>query len=214
MVHRDRELKRQALPLRDELGRKPIELKMYTYDHRSRLAFDLRDQLHEEHSMFDASRYLKGPTLAAIEPKAVFYYQRHQAWELRVKDADTAVKIAARAHKDLVSKTKLTAADQHFHHRKLYVSYPDGVVEHDGLPEAKRNTEKADLKYKILLKGEETFGKRGVKLTGAEGAYKLAILPVRKELRGKFSGGAFSAATLQELDQKLDDAIGKVQHLL
>ena len=177
-----------------------------------RTASEVRDSLHEEPEMLDASRYLEHTT--ELDPKAIFYYRKNQAWELRVSNAATASKIAKRAHHDLVSKAKLTSSDHFFHHRKLYVSYPGGYVEQDGLAETKRDTGRADLKRKILSKGEAVFGSHGVKLSGSDGAYKLAILPVRKEFRGKFSMTNVSASTLVELDQMLDKAINKVKGFL
>ena len=164
--------------------------------------------------MLDASRYLKSSILSSLSPAAVFYYQRHQAWELKVVDRETADKIANRAHKDLLPKTRLTASDQYLHHRKLYVSYPGGSIEREGVPEKQRSTEKSDLKRQVLRKGEDTFGPRGIRLSGSEGAYKLTLLPVRKEFRGRFPTAQVSAATLEELDRLLDVAIAKVEPLL
>jgi hypothetical protein len=164
--------------------------------------------------LLDASRLLKPRTLAIIDPKAIFYYRKSRAWELRVSNEATARKVVKIGHADLVGKTKLTASDPFFHHLELFVSYPEGFLQADGLAETKRDTEAADLKRAILQKGKEVFGPKGVKLTGHDGAYLLAILPTRPEFRGKFSPQRVTAGSLEEIQKLLDAASEKVQSLL
>lgn len=49
---------------------------MYSYNRRT--ASEVRDILHEEPSMLDASRYLENTTLSELDPAAIFYYRKHQ----------------------------------------------------------------------------------------------------------------------------------------
>jgi len=164
--------------------------------------------------MLDATRLLKPRTLAAIDPQVVFYYQRSRAWELRTSSESIAQKVVAKAQADLIPKTKLTASDPYLHQLELYVSYPGGFVQAGGLAEKKRETGKADLKHKILLRGQEVFGKAGIRLSGGEGAYVLKVLPARREFRGKFPAAQVTAPTLEALSELLEKAIAKVQPLL
>lgn len=176
---------------------------------------DVRRELGEEPTMLDASRLVTPPGLRGVdEPAAVYYFQRARAWMLKTSDEGAARRVAAQAHKKLVGKRSLTASDPFLHHMPLYVAYPGGYVKAAGLPEKKRETSKADAKHRILRKGKDTFGARGVKLTGSEGAYRLEIRPARKEFRGKFGATAVTAPTLDEIEKKLDGAIEKVEALL
>ena len=52
--------------------------------------------------------------------------------------SDAAENVARRAHKNLVAKRSLTAAEPYLHHLKLYVAYPGGYVTHPGLPDRGR----------------------------------------------------------------------------
>ena len=134
-----------------------------------------------------------------------------------VTDVDSksaAERIGRTVQKNLVPKTKLMAADPYLHHIPLYVTYKDGFAKLDGEEEKPKDTTKSDAKHKLLLKGKDTFGEKGVKLTGGEGEYTLEILPVRKEFRGKFRASKVTAPTLEALSAKLDEAIDKVSQFL
>jgi hypothetical protein len=176
---------------------------------------DVRLELGEEPYILDASRLLAPAVLKNMEqPPAVYHFVRNQVWVLKTVDERTAALVAAKAHKGLIGKRSLTASDPFFHHKTLYVAYPGGHIKVEGPPEKARETKKADLKHHILRKAKGTFGARGAKLSGAEGAYAIQVLPVRKEFRGKFSAALFRAPTLEGIEQKLDEAIEKVQVFL
>lgn len=175
---------------------------------------DVRDYLREERQMLDATRLLKPRTLGVIEGDVVYYYRRSRAWEIRVRDKATAEKVVTKAQADLIPKSKLEASDPYLHQLELYVSYPGGFVQASGLVEKKRDTGKADAKRQILLRGQEVFGKAGIRLSGSEGAYVLRIVPARKEFRGKFRPSEVTAPTLEKLSELLETAISKVQALL
>ena len=174
---------------------------------------DVRQELGEEPMLLDATRLLSPAVVRDIEPKGVFFFQRNRAWMLRT-DEHLAERVARSAHKGLVGKRSLTAADPFLHHRTLYVAYPGGYIKVEGPPEKARDTEKSDKKYKILFKGKDVFGSQGVKLSGSEGSYTLELLPARKEFRGKFRATKITVATLEEVEKKLDEAIDKVAVLL
>lgn len=176
---------------------------------------DVRRELQEEHSMLDASRLLTPAGLQGVDvPEAVYYFPRTRAWMLKTSDENTARRVAERAHKKLIGKPSLTAADPFLHHIPLYVAYPGGYVKVAGLPEKVRETGKADAKHRIMLKGKDVFGPRGVKLRGSEGDYRLELLPTRREFRDKFRAATVTAPTLEEIESKLDEAINKVSTLL
>lgn len=173
----------------------------------------VRQELREEPSLLDATRLLAPAIVQDIEPKGVYYFPRNRAWMLQT-DEHSAERVARRAHGGLVGKKSLTAADPYLHHLTLYVAHPGGYIKVEGPPEKARDTEKSDKKYKILSKGKHTFGSQGIKLSGSEGSYTLEILPALKEFRGKFRAAKFTAPTLDEIEQKLDEAIDKVSVLL
>lgn len=175
------------------------------------IGLDVEKLLGETPMSLAAERLLTPAGLRGVLQGTVFFFRKKQSWMLRTPDEQTARQVARRAHKNLVGKRSLTASDPFLHHLTLYVAYPGGYVKVDGPPEKARDSEKLDAKYRITQKGKETFGARGVSLSGSEGKYMLVLTPTVKSLRGS-KRVQLLAPTLEELEQKLDDVIEDINH--
>jgi hypothetical protein len=171
--------------------------------------------LKEEPSLLDATKLVKPAGLRVIGREVISYFRRNKAWLFETHEASksSAERAGKVAQANLISKTILTASDPYLHQLDLYVTYQDGWVKLEGILEKPKNTEKADLKHKILLAGKAVFGERGIKISGGEGNYTLELLPVRKELRGKVRPAKVSAETLEGIQELLDKAIKGVSPL-
>jgi hypothetical protein len=172
--------------------------------------------LGEIPEMRDATRFVKPAGLRYLSPPAIYFFKRARAWMIDEHDMDEeeAESIGLRVQRNLVGKKSLTAADPYLAPLRLFVVFNGGYIELPGEAEKARDTTTSDLKHKILFHGQEVFGKQGCQLDGHEGAYRLKILPSRREFRGKFPAAEVRAATLDEIWANLSKAIEQVSHLL
>lgn len=175
----------------------------------------LEKRLGEYGSMLDASKLLKPSGVSECQDKAIRHYRRSRAWAVKsnAKTKAEAERIGKKLQANLIGKNSLDASQVFLHHLTLYVTYEDGFVEVDPLPEVARDTSKSDLKFQILREAKEIFGNRGVSLSGHEGAYELKLLPYAAKLRGKFRETTIRAKTLEEIQEHLKRAIELVSRL-
>ena len=180
---------------------------------------DLEDRLGEYAEMIDASRLIKpSGRRGLLSPDVIYRFRRSGAWLVQADtdDADKAIEIGKRVRKNLVSKRALMAADPFFHDKTLYVEYGDNTIDL-GVEEKPVRVasapNKSDERSRILDKGRAVFGANGVKITGHEGAYTLAVIPALAKFRRVFSTTTTHAATLAELEARLDKVIATVSAL-
>lgn len=176
--------------------------------------FDLENQLGEMGQMLDATRLVKPAGLRGLVQSVIYQFRRNAAWLVQADttDADKAIEIGKRVRKNLISKRALTAADPFFHDKTLYVEYGDNTVDLgvEEKPVRAPTVNKSDERGRILDKGRAVFGQNGVKLTGHDGAYTLAVIPALAKFRRVFSTTTTSAATLDEIEARLDRVIAQV----
>ena len=180
---------------------------------------DLEDRLGEYAEMIDASRLIKpSGRRGLLSPDVIYRFRRSGAWLVQADtdDADKAIEIGKRVRKNLVSKRALTASDPFFHDKTLYVEYGDNTIDL-GVEEKPVRVasapNKSDERSRILDKGRGVFGANGVSIGGHDGAYTLVIRPVLAKFRRLFGEATARAATLGELEARLDKAIAMVSAL-
>jgi hypothetical protein len=182
------------------------------------LRMEVEKKIGEMGSLVSAQPLLKPAGISLLKQPGVTYYRHKRAWMIEV-DADTeqeAKRKGQRVQQNLVGKRSLSSSDPYLHQLPLYVIFNTGWVVLEGIPERvkEHGTSLPDLKRDILRRGKGFFGASGVSLGGREGAYTLTLRPALKEHRGKFGPGSFRAETLEELSQKLDQAIEQVEKIL
>lgn len=173
------------------------------------------DPLAEARASMGAQPYLI-PAESVLSPQGlritgpgVYWSQGGRKWMIQTgaRSEAEAKTLGLKVQKNLKSKGSLSASDPFLHHMPLLVVWSEGWVELPGIPEKKRDTEVRDTKYVLTKKGLDFFGSRGFSLGGRKGAYTMTIKPVLKEHKGKFSTTTVRAATLEDLEKKLDQAI-------
>lgn len=171
-------------------------------------------------SLLAATPLLKPPALALLHggPKLFYWWVRGpKAWAVEVDASDdaTAQKLGAKIQKGLVSKKNLSASDPYLHDLPLYVTHRNGwaLVETAEAP-AKAPSTKSNAKSDLSEKAKAYFGANGATVGGAEGRYVLAIKPALAKHKGLFAETSVRAATIEELDRKLDATIQKLDGLL
>jgi len=163
--------------------------------------------------LFSGRTYLKPPGLRVLEEERISYWP-NKAWAIHV-DANSksqAKKLGERVQRNLVPQSKLHSSNQLLHYLPLYVIFGEEYIKMDGLERKTPNASPArDQKRKIMLKGKEVFGAKGVSLSGRVGLYKLRIMPALKKWRGRFSPFEIRATDLFKLEEELDKVLKRLE---
>ena len=162
-------------------------------------------------SALPADRFLKTQSVVRLVGGKIHHIGPNKAWFVYVdKPVSEAQKIGRRVYRSLRGPRSLTASDPYLHKKPLWVGTNDGeatLIENPSphTVDQGRGVNKKDL---LIRRGKDIFGARGFSISGSRSrGYTMTLVPYLKKWRGVFGKTSVFAQTIDELEEKLEEAL-------